>query len=154
MHPKNKNRLRVTRCFTFDMAHALEGHDGPCRNIHGHTYRLAVTVSGAVLCEPGTPKDGMVIDFSELKRIVNEQIIHQFDHALVLSGHSPFSKLPSLTGHYPNILFTPWQPSCENLVLEFVRRIREQLPSGISLHSLRLDETPSSGAEWHASDNP
>ena len=63
----NQN-IRVTKVFTFDMAHALYGYDGPCKNIHGHTYILSVTLKGKVINENNHPKNGMVIDFSDFKK--------------------------------------------------------------------------------------
>ena len=62
--------IRVTKEFSFEMAHALWNYDGPCRNVHGHSYRLFVTLYGKPLEEQDNPKNGMVIDFSDLKRIV------------------------------------------------------------------------------------
>jgi 6-pyruvoyl tetrahydropterin synthase/QueD family protein len=68
-------KIRVTKVFTFDMAHALFGYDGPCKNIHGHTYRLSVTLIGEQIQEENNPKEGMVIDFTDFKRIVKENVI-------------------------------------------------------------------------------
>ena len=76
--------IRLTKEFSFEAAHALDGYDGPCREIHGHSYRLFVTVAGRPVADPGNPKYGMVMDFGVLKRIVNEQIVSRFDHAFVL----------------------------------------------------------------------
>jgi len=85
--------VRVTKIFVFDMAHALYGYDGPCKNIHGHTYKLSVTLKGTPVKDNSNPKAGMVIDFSILKQIVQEKIIKQFDHALVLNNDSPHKLL-------------------------------------------------------------
>ena len=76
--------IRLTKEFSFEAAHALDGYDGPCREIHGHSYRLFVTVAGRPVADPENPKYGMVMDFGVLKRIVNEQIVSRFDHAFVL----------------------------------------------------------------------
>ena len=76
--------IRVTKEFRFEMAHALAGHDGPCRNIHGHSYLLSVTLTGTPVNDPASPKNGMVMDFSDLKKIVDSAIVRPFDHALVL----------------------------------------------------------------------
>ena len=63
--------IRLTKEFSFEMAHALAGYDGPCREIHGHSYKLFVTVRGIPEQNPNSPKFGMVMDFGDLKRIVN-----------------------------------------------------------------------------------
>ena len=76
--------IRLTKEFSFEAAHALDGYDGPCREIHGHSYRLFVTVKGTPLTTDSDPKAGMVMDFGALKRIIHEEIIARYDHALVL----------------------------------------------------------------------
>lgn len=142
--------IRVTRKFRFEMAHALTGHDGPCRNIHGHSYQLSVTVSGKPLNDSSDPKNGMVIDFSELKKIVTDRIVSEFDHALVLHENDR-ALSEGLTGH--RIILFPFAPSCEMLLVEFLRRIKNELPENLELARLRLDETETSYAEWYAEDN-
>lgn len=76
--------IRLTKEFSFEAAHALDGYDGPCREIHGHSYRLFVTVKDTPAEDASNPKCGMVLDFGVLKRIVSEEIVSHFDHALVL----------------------------------------------------------------------
>ena len=78
------SRIRVTKEFSFEMAHMLEGYDGPCSEIHGHSYRLFVTVAGTPCSDPQNPKYGMVIDFGVLKRIVGGRIVDVYDHSLVV----------------------------------------------------------------------
>lgn len=136
------------------MAHALEGYDGPCKNIHGHTYRLAVTVSGKVINDPSHPKNGMVIDFTDFKSIVEKRVVKVFDHSLVLQRSSVFAQLLHQQLSENNILLTDYQPSCENLAIECKNRIVPHLPEGIVLEYIRLDETPTSYAEWLRTDNP
>ena len=75
-------KIRITKKFSFEMAHALYNYDGLCRNIHGHTYKLEVTLLGEAQKNAGQPKDGMVMDFGALKKLVNKKIVHVFDHAL------------------------------------------------------------------------
>ena len=76
--------IRVTREFTFEMAHVLRNYDGPCRNVHGHSYRLFVTIAGTPIDNSDNPKNGMVIDFSELKNIVFGSIDLFFIDQLIL----------------------------------------------------------------------
>ena len=70
MHLIEMATIRVTKSFTFEMAHALWNYDGPCRNIHGHSYELLVTISGHPITDENSPKLGMVMDFGDLKKIV------------------------------------------------------------------------------------
>jgi 6-pyruvoyltetrahydropterin/6-carboxytetrahydropterin synthase len=146
--------IRVTKTFTFDMAHALFNHDGPCKNIHGHTYHLAVTLIGKAIQEHGHPKNGMIIDFADLKQIVHKSVLAHFDHALVLNSIAPHPAIELLHQQYDKIILLPFQPSCENLILEIKNRIMISLiHTNVSLHSLKLHETPTSYAEWFITDN-
>lgn len=145
--------IRLTKEFSFEAAHALGGYDGPCREIHGHSYRLFVTIKGEPSTDPMNPKQGMVMDFGVLKKIVHEEIISRFDHALVLRSTADKELLKLLTAQFDNLIEVDYQPTCENMLDDFARRIAARLPEGVTLHSLRLHETASSYAEWYAEDN-
>lgn len=146
--------IRLTKEFSFEAAHALEGYDGPCREIHGHSYRLFVTVKGTPVSDAQDPKYGMVMDFGVLKRIVNEEIVSRFDHALVLKASEAGEELfRVLSARFGNIVTVSYQPTCENMLEDFAARIASRLPEGVMLHSLRLHETATSFAEWFAEDN-
>ena len=145
--------IRVTKEFTFEMAHALWNYDGPCRNVHGHSYRLFVTLSGVPAGDPENPKNGMVIDFTDLKGIVKKEIVSIFDHAIVVSRKYDKEKMEMFSKMFGNTVLVDYQPTCENLVSDFAGRITSRLPSGVKLHSLKLYETATSFAEWYASDN-
>lgn len=144
-----ESTMRVTKEFSFEMAHALEGHDGACSRIHGHSYRLWVTVEGRPEGGTASPKLGMVIDFGELKRLVNEKIIARFDHAFVVRRTAENSSLvDALAAHYQGVRIVDWQPTSENLVTHFAQLLHPGLPAGVKLRSLRLSETATSCAEW------
>lgn len=145
--------IRLTKEFSFEAAHALGGYDGPCREIHGHSYRLFVTIKGRPSTDPQDPKQGMVMDFGVLKKIVNEEIISQLDHALVLRSTADEKLRNVLAEQFENMVEVDYQPTCENMLEDFARRILARLPEGVTLHSLRLHETASSYAEWFAEDN-
>lgn len=145
--------IRVTREFTFEMAHVLLNYDGPCKNVHGHSYRLFVTLSGVPVKDRDNPKNGMVLDFSDLKNIVLDKIVNQFDHAIVISSDFDREKRGMTEKIFGNTVIVEYQPTCENLVADFARRLINEMPPGIKLHSLRLWETAKSYAEWFAEDN-
>jgi 6-pyruvoyltetrahydropterin/6-carboxytetrahydropterin synthase len=145
--------IRVTKEFSFEMAHALWNYDGPCRNVHGHSYRLFVTLFGKPLDEQDNPKNGMVIDFSDLKKIVKQEIVDVFDHSVVVSRQFDMGKKDMFSALFGNTVLVDYQPTCENLVTDFAGRISRLLPDGITLHSLKLYETATSYAEWYAADN-
>jgi 6-pyruvoyltetrahydropterin/6-carboxytetrahydropterin synthase len=145
--------IRVTKEFAFEMAHALWNYDGPCRNVHGHSYRLFVTLSGIPVNNPQNPKNGMVIDFTDLKNIVQKEIVSVFDHAVVVSNQFDNEKKNMFTAMFGNTVLVDYQPTCENLVSDFALRIAKYLPNKVHLHSIKLYETATSFAEWYASDN-
>jgi 6-pyruvoyltetrahydropterin/6-carboxytetrahydropterin synthase len=146
-------KIRVTREFTFEMAHVLGNYDGPCRNVHGHSYRLFVTLSGVPVNDPDNPKNGMVIDFTDLKNIVLSRIVNQFDHSVVLCSDFDPEKRTMMENTFGNTVIVDYQPTCENLVADFAQRLSDVMPAGVSLHSLKLYETAKSYAEWFAEDN-
>jgi 6-pyruvoyltetrahydropterin/6-carboxytetrahydropterin synthase len=145
--------IRITKIFRFETAHLLSGYNGPCRNIHGHSYELHVTVKGIPARDDHNPNDGMVMEFSVLKSIVNEQIISRLDHALIMPEKSDKILIRLLTDTGQQVVVTPFQPTCENLLADFAKRISHSLPAQVSLHKLRLYETASSYAEWSADDH-
>lgn len=145
--------IRITREFNFEMAHALLGYDGKCNSIHGHSYGLSVTITGNPLEDHKSPKNGMVMDFSILKEIVNKEVIIHFDHAIVLNENfCEKEKISGLT-MFSRLILVPYQPTCENLLIDFAARISRQLPLNVKLHNLKLRETANSFAEWFAEDN-
>ena len=111
--------LQVTKIFRFETAHAINGYPGQCKNIHGHTYHLHVTVSGTINQTANDPKQGLVIDFGIIKNLVYEQVIDKFDHALVLHKDAPYSIDGFLPEHFEKVILLAIQPSCENLMLHF-----------------------------------
>jgi len=146
------NNIRITKEFKIEMAHALYGYDGKCKNIHGHSYYLHVTVIGPIITDKSSPKNGMVLDFSDLKKIVNDKIISQLDHALLLNENSPDTNLFK-GNNFEKVVFVDYQPTCENLLADFAKRLKSELPVNLKLHSLKLSETVTSYAEWYAEDN-
>lgn len=146
--------VRLTKEFSFEMAHSLSGYDGACREIHGHSYKLFVTVQGKPNDDPSDPKYGMVMDFGELKRIVGGLIVDRYDHALVIRRTTENSDaIDALRSLYHKIEICDYQPTCENMVSRFAEEIRRELPPGIELFSIKLHETATSFAEWYRSDN-
>lgn len=148
------SNIRITKQFSFETGHALYGYDGKCKNIHGHSYQLFVTVIGKPISNSEHVKFGMVIDFSDLKKIIKEEIVNIFDHATVFNKNTPhveLAKVLSDRGH--NVILVDYQPTSEMMVIDFAKKIKKRLPNTIELHSLKLQETKTSFAEWFASDN-
>ena len=148
------SNVRITKQFSFETGHALYGYDGKCRNVHGHSYKLSVTVIGTPISDTNNVKFGMVIDFGDLKKIVKEEIVNIFDHATVFNKNTPHVELAKeLEDRGHNVLLVDYQPTSEMMIIDFSEKIKKRLPKNIQLHSLKLRETDSSFAEWYANEN-
>ncbi len=142
--------IRLNKIFSFEAAHALHYYDGPCKNIHGHSYKLEVCIIGKASENEQSPKNGMVMDFGDLKDLIKGEIVKPFDHALILNEKS---NIP-LSGNdlFSKVIKLPYQPTCENLLEDFANRIERLLPDSVKLHCLKLSETDTSSASWYAED--
>ena len=116
-------KTSITKQFKFEAAHSPPNHDGKCRNLHGHSYVLEVTVSGEII--QGGIKDGMVMDFADLSEIVECEIISQWDHQFL-----------------NDIL--PFTTTAENLATECFQRIEAK---GVNVTKIKLWETAKSFVE-------
>lgn len=149
------SNIRITKQFTFETAHALYGYDGKCKNIHGHSYKLDVTVIGAPIEDINHVKCGMVIDFGDLKNIVKSEVVDVWDHAIILNQNTPHIELADYLIEKGNhVVLVNYQPTSEKMIEDFAQRISSKLPDNLKLHSLKLRETETAFAEWFASDNP
>jgi len=147
------SKIRLTKEFHFEMAHALWNYDGLCKNLHGHSYILFVTIIGKPIVDDNNPKNGMVMDFGDLKKIVNSEIVNKLDHAVVLNSKAPIKNCLNIKQMFERYEIVNYQPTCENMVVDFAKRIKSKLPDNVKLFSLKLHETATSFAEWFASDN-
>lgn len=140
----------MTREFHFEMAHHLQGHDGLCVNIHGHSYRLTATLRGTPLNEPGNPKDGMVVDFSDFKTLVEKAALNVLDHALVLRDNTESQEVKRalLKIGVEKVVLLPDQPTCENVLLFIRDNLLGLMPAELELTQLKLRETANTSAEW------
>lgn len=120
--------VTVTKIFNFEASHKLPHYEGACHKLHGHSYKLEVTVGGKVITDPNNPKCGMIIDFKDLKKIVNEVAVDKYDHS------------------YLNDFFQ--NPTAEIMVEDIGANIEFRLPSEIHLVSCKLWETATSYAEY------
>ncbi len=124
-------RITVTKIFTFDAAHGLPGHEGKCQNMHGHTYKLEVTICrvdyGNPLIEMGS-SESMVMDFADLKEVVQSYVIDRWDHKCINDVEE-------------------WRPTAENMAKYAFWAISNALPPDVAVTKVRLWETPTSYAE-------
>ena len=148
-----KPYIRITKIFKFETAHSLTGYDGLCKNIHGHSYELHVTVAGFPIEDNKHPKRGMVMDFGDLKKIVKKAVVLPMDHALVLRNDAPGSLVKELKNLYEKIILVDYQPTSELMLADFVEKIKAKLPDNVILKHMLLRETATSYAEWFAEEN-
>jgi 6-pyruvoyltetrahydropterin/6-carboxytetrahydropterin synthase len=135
-------RARITRSLTLDAGHRVPGHQGKCRNLHGHTYRIEVTAMGDV------PDDGMVLDFGLVKEAMVEAL-GDWDHAfLVWQGDVEVLKALDVDPSWRRVE-TPWPPTAENLARLAAIELHPLLTRhGIELVEVRVHETPNCYATW------
>ena len=136
--------LQLTKIFYFEMAHAIHGYSGACKNIHGHSYELHVTVSSGEDDKGFIPTPGFIIDFKELKKLVISNVIETFDHKLVLS-EDYLAKNPGVRSQ-ENLFIFEAEPTAENLLIYIQRILRAKIPTTTKLAELKLYETKDSYA--------
>ena len=146
--------IRITKIFNFETAHVLYNYDGKCKNMHGHSYKLFVTVKGNPINDLDHHKNGMVVDFGDIKKIVKEEIVDIWDHAVLVNGDSPHKLLgESLESQGHKVIFCDYQPTCENMLYDIAAKIKSKLPTHVQLAYLKLHETENSYGEWLAEEN-
>ena len=146
--------IRITKIFTFETAHVLYNYDGKCKNMHGHSYKLFVTVKGTPINDINNVKNGMVVDFGDIKKIVKEEIVDVWDHAVLLNALTPHKELgEDLAQKGYRVIECNYQPTCENMLYEIAEKIKNKLPSHVQLAYLKLHETENSYGEWFAEEN-
>ncbi len=143
-------KVRVTKQFTFEAAHALDDYDGKCKDIHGHSYHLEITVLGIPQKDVALPECGMVIDFADVKAIMKTEVLPLFDHRLILREDSRFKGIEEKN---KRVRYVNYQPTCENMLLDIVQLINHKFPKGVELVKVILRETSTSYATWLKSDN-
>lgn len=139
--------LSLTKVFHFETGHALNEYEGACKNIHGHSYELRVSVTTSNQTDDFLPAPGFIIDFKEIKKIVTQKIVDHLDHKLILSTaylqkHPQFNNLE-------NLIIWDFEPSAENILLFIKNTLFNEFPEEIKLRKLLLYETKSSFVEWN-----
>jgi 6-pyruvoyltetrahydropterin/6-carboxytetrahydropterin synthase len=143
--------MLITRRFEFDAGHRIPDHKGPCRNLHGHRYALEITLSGEIVRAAGGADDGMVVDYSEIKALVNSRLIALWDHAFLAYSEDRVlvDFLRSLPDHKTVVLDRI--PTAENLAdtaFEILdRAFGEAFGKRLRLARVRLFETPNCWAD-------
>lgn len=122
--------------------------------MHGHSYKLFVTVKGTPIDDLNNPKNGMVVDFGDIKKIVKEEVVGVWDHAVLINALSPHKELGEdleRKGH--KVIYCNYQPTCENMLYDIAEKIKKHLPQHVQLAYLKMHETENSYGEWFAEEN-
>lgn len=138
-------QVKISKEFSFDIAHMLDGHDGKCRNLHGHTYRLQVEVSGPLHADG--PKAGMVMDYADLKMVVKQHVLDPMDHAFLYDTTSAReTQVATLLQQLDSRVYGVAQrTTAENMACHIFETLRAQ---GLPVSLVRLWETPTSCCEY------
>ena len=143
--------MLITRRLEFDAGHRISTHNSQCRHLHGHRYVIEITLSGDIIADEGVAEQGMVMDFSEVKRIAKTELVDQWDHAfLVYSADTQVLQfLQSMENHKTVVL--DLQPTAENLAITAFRILdaayQDSYGNQLKLEQVRLFETPNCWAD-------
>ena len=133
---------QLTTHASFDSAHFLSGYEGKCRNLHGHRWKLEVTVSSEELVREGQIR-GMIVDFGELKKDV-KNLADEFDHCLIIEkGTLKEKTMEVLTEEEFKIIQVDFRPTAENFARYFYERMQK---AGYKVSLVKVYETPNNMA--------
>jgi len=155
--------MRVTKIIEFDAGHRVPHHKSHCKNVHGHRYKLEVTVEGPLVTIRGVSDEGMVLDFSDIKAAMMKFVHATFDHVFIMSVDDPLKSLlstpyaaadmPAPLGQrysvkdFGTIQEVPGVPTAENLARWIFELLGETLNNGnYRVVQVKLWETPNSAA--------
>lgn len=143
--------LTITRKLEFDAGHRIPDHNSQCRNLHGHRYTLEITLTGGVIAQDGQSDNGMIMDFSDVKKLAKAALVDVWDHAFLVYEKDVKVRdfLDSLPDHKTVVL--PLVPTVENLAriaFETLKKVyADNFGTGLMLHKIKLFETPNCWAE-------
>ena len=140
--------FKIAKEFQFDACHMLDGHNGKCHNLHGHTYRLLVEISNELITS-GSSAD-MVMDYADIKSVVKQQIIDQLDHAYLYNqNNTNESQIAELLQQMQRKIFAfPCRTTAEGMSKFIFDHLSQFLPVSM----IKLWETPTSYCEYHRSE--
>ncbi|MFW5432121.1 MAG: 6-carboxytetrahydropterin synthase QueD [Methylophilaceae bacterium] len=143
--------MEITTRLEFDAGHRIPNHKSQCRNLHGHRYVIEITLTGDIVSEEQASENGMVMDFSDVKRIAKESIVNVWDHAfLVFKQDTPVLAFLNSLPNHKTVIF-PSVPTAENMAAEAFRVLDNEYQdiygNQLELTRIRLYETPNNWAD-------
>ena len=148
--------MKIIKIIEWDMGHRILHHRSVCRGLHGHRYKVEIGVSGDMVSKPDVSEEGMVIDFSDIKKISNQFIQEKLDHAFMVweKDEELIRFFKQSKGHKPVIV--PFTPTAENMAAYIFNELQDKFQdvykTGLHLHSIKLWETPTSYALYEKGD--
>ena len=143
--------ILVTKSFKFEMAHYLPNHNSNCKYIHGHSYKLEVTISAKDINRNENDSScGMIIDFTKLKEIVTNEIISKFDHSFTIWDKEVSNELKkALQKFNDRVNYVPYRPTAENMCIDFYQRLKDKINNdNMLVKKIRIYETDTSYADF------
>ncbi|MBU0688211.1 MAG: 6-carboxytetrahydropterin synthase QueD [Gammaproteobacteria bacterium] len=143
--------MQITRRLEFDAGHRIPNHNSQCRHLHGHRYAIEITLSGEVVETEGVSEQGMVMDFSDVKRIAKEQVVDAWDHAFIVyrNDKTVLEFLETIPNHKTVVLDV--MPTAENLARVAFALLdgayQDTYGNHLQLERVRLFETPNNWAD-------
>lgn len=143
--------MLITRRLEFDAGHRISTHNSKCRHLHGHRYAIEITLSGHIISQEGVSEQGMVMDFSEVKRIAKTELVDKWDHAfLVYAGDELVKSFLQTIPNHKTVVFDS-QPTAENLALTAFKILdkayQDTYANQLQLEQVRIFETPNCWAD-------
>jgi len=147
------NAIHATKIIEWDMAHRIPNHHSACANIHGHRYRAEVTVCGKLVSEDGASDQGMVCDFSDIKKILKEEIHDPHDHGFMYyKDDEQCAKAIAAMDIDQKAIVVDFIPTAENMAFHFWKVLNERVTKmyghRVFISNVRIFETPNSWADY------
>ena len=152
---RKETYMQIVKIIEWDMGHRVMHHRSVCQGLHGHRYKVEICMSGDLVSQSGASEEGMVIDFSDIKKISNQFIQENLDHAFMVweKDEDLLNFFNGTKGHKPVIV--PFTPTAENIAAYIFNRLQNKFQdiykTGLHLHSIKLWETPTSYALYEKS---
>ena len=142
--------MKIVKIVQWDMGHRVLNHRSVCKGIHGHRYKAEICLEGELIVDSGLSEEGMVIDFSDIKKIAQKFIQNKLDHGFMVWDQDDelLDFFKHSKGH--KLVIVPFTPTAENIAAYIFQKLKnefsDKFKTGLHLHSVKLWETPSSYA--------
>lgn len=148
--------MRISKQIEWDMGHRITNHKSKCRNVHGHRYKAQICIEGNIVNTKNAPDEGMVLDFSDLKKLATKFIHNVLDHGFMVWDKDKMLIEFFKKNSDQKYIAVPFVPTAEKIsewiFIQLVNHVKDKYGTGIKLYSVKLWETPTSFVEYTQSD--